>query len=238
MTGTDTWLAEPTVGVPTCGRTAGPAWSHITIRRTGRRRSIPKSLHDLVAINASFLYYVANAGEPEARWLAGLALDRAYEQVLAARRKGLDQINYSVDRGSDAVRSVLRLVPKDRQAALSSDLQPLLDSLRRFGNDQAARVEAPAHTRRRIHRLAEAARMIVKRKGIGTIPLDELSPDRREGFPSGAWASTPIIALYWCDGQRNLADVIRLTRLELGPGKFDFVGYFRFLERHGYVEIH
>ena len=43
--------------------------------------------------------------------------------------------------------------------------------------------------------------------------------------------------LYWCDGRRNLAEVIRLTRLELGPTEFDFVGYFRFLARHGYVEI-
>jgi hypothetical protein len=80
--------------------------------------------------------------------------------------------------------------------------------------------------------------MVVKRKGIGTIPLDELAPDQREGFPSGAWDSTPILALYWCDGRRNLAEVIRLTRLEAGPVQFDFVGYFRFLERHGYVEIH
>ena len=55
--------------------------------------------------------------------------------------------------------------------------------------------------------------------------------------PSGAWSLVPITALYWCDGQRNLAEVIRLTRLELGPGNFDFVGYFRFLERRGYVEF-
>jgi hypothetical protein len=85
--------------------------------------------------------------------------------------------------------------------------------------------------------LAEAATIVVKRKGIGTIPLDELAPDRREGYPSGAWTSSVIIALYWCDGRRNLADVIRLTRLELGPVKFDFVGYFKFLARKGYVEL-
>jgi len=28
-----------------------------------------------------------------------------------------------------------------------------------------------------------------------------------------------------------------LTRLELGPSDFDFVGYFAFLRRHGYVEF-
>jgi hypothetical protein len=47
----------------------------------------------------------------------------------------------------------------------------------------------------------------------------------------------PISALYWCDGQRNLAEVIRLTRLERGPTNFDFVGYFRFLVKRGYVEF-
>ena len=30
---------------------------------------------------------------------------------------------------------------------------------------------------------------------------------------------------------------VRLTTLEMGPQDFDFVGYFRFLEKHGYVEF-
>src|SRR5205823_1330745 len=148
------------------------------------------------------------------------------------RRKGADQIAYAVDRGAEAIQSVRRLVPPDRQL----DLAPLVASLRRFGADQAERA-GPAPKVAEDPQMAAAATMIVKRKGIGTIPLDELAPDQREGFPSGAWATTPILALYWCDGQRNLAEVIRLTRLEAGPAKFDFVGYFRFLERQGYVEI-
>ena len=47
----------------------------------------------------------------------------------------------------------------------------------------------------------------------------------------------PTDALYWCDGKRNLAEVIHLTQMELGPTEFDFVGYFRFLRAHGYVEF-
>jgi len=85
--------------------------------------------------------------------------------------------------------------------------------------------------------MSDAARIVVKRKRFGTIPLDDIHPDDREGFPSGAWDGTVIAALYWCDGHRNLAEVIRLTRLELGADKFDFVGYFKFLERRGYVEF-
>ena len=44
-------------------------------------------------------------------------------------------------------------------------------------------------------------------------------------------------ALYWCDGRRTLAEVIRLTRLEVGSTNFDLLKYFRFLERKGYVEF-
>ena len=77
----------------------------------------------------------------------------------------------------------------------------------------------------------------MKRKRPGVIPLDDLPQDQWDGYPSGAWATVPTLALYWCDGKRNLAEVIQLTKLEAGPTSFDFVGYFRFLERHGYVEF-
>ena len=53
-------------------------------------------------------------------------------------------------------------------------------------------------------------------------------PARR--FPAASFWGVPVSALYWCDGKRNLAEVIRLTELEMGPQQFDFVGYFKFLE--------
>src|SRR5207249_6258220 len=74
--------------------------------------------------------------------------------------------------------------------------------------------------------LAAASRIVVNRKKIGTIPLDDLSVNQREGYPAAGFSGTPVTALYWCDGHRTLAEVIRLTRLELGPSDFDFVGYF------------
>jgi len=238
MTGTDTWLADPTVGVPTVWPYSGTG-VHSHHNSEDRPETVDsRSLRDLAAINAAFLYYVAGAGEAEARWLAGIALDRGYEQVLAARKKGLEQIAYAVDRETQSILSVLRLVPEGRRDALRESLQTLVASLQRFGEDQAERARAAGVVAQAPDpQSAEAGKMVVVRKGIGTIPLDELAPDQREGFPSGAWASTPIIALYRCDGRRNLAEVIRLTRLELGPVKFDFVGYFRFLARKGYVEL-
>jgi hypothetical protein len=45
-------------------------------------------------------------------------------------------------------------------------------------------------------------------------------------------------ALYWTDGKRTISEIVRLTELELGGDfRFDFSGYFRFLAKHGYIEI-
>jgi hypothetical protein len=86
-------------------------------------------------------------------------------------------------------------------------------------------------------RLAAAEKIVVRRKRPGTITLDDLPVAEREGYPAAAWWGPPVSALFWCDGKRNLAEVIELTQLELGPTDFDFVGYFQFLEKKGYVEF-
>ena len=74
-------------------------------------------------------------------------------------------------------------------------------------------------------------------QALRTLPLDDLPPDQRQGYPSGAWETVPTAALYWCDGHRTLAEVIRLSQMELGPTDFDFVGYFGFLRERGYVDF-
>ncbi len=268
MVGTDTYLAEPTVGVPTVWPYSGTGIvTHHNSEDTPDKVDV-RSLRDLAIVNATYLYTLANAGEPDVLWLAELAANRGQEQILSAAAPSIDQalrapngeelsrllaqgiekIKYSVDREEQSVLSVLRLGATGGTDAL----RPLVQDLENYGAAQTARLrEAVNHRALQIGlaqtvtarmeadpQLAEAAHIIVKRKRFGTVPLDEIHPDEREGYPSGAWDETVIAALYWCDGQRNLADVIRLTRLELGAGnKFDFVGYFKFLERKGYVEL-
>jgi hypothetical protein len=260
-TGTDTYLAEPMVGVPTVwGYSGSGVETHHNSEDTPDRVD-EQSLRDISVIDASFLYFIASAGEAEARWLARLSESRGYAEILKSAAPFLDRIAaastreargklladaeakiaYSVDRESQAVSSVVRLVPESRAGALKTDLKPMLEGLRRFGEIQSARMRDTAGGVPRIEerdpRDAEASKIVVKRKRFGTLPLDDLPHEKWEGYPSGAWAAIPTIALYWCDGKRNLAEVSRLTRLELGPTDFDFIGYFRFLARHGYVEI-
>lgn len=206
LPGTDCYLGEPSVGIPTTWAYSGTGvQTHHNSEDTPDRVDA-RSLRDLTIVNAIFLYTMASAGEAEAPWLA----------ELGARHWAGDTL-YRKERGNQAVLSVLRLVPEARRDAVRKSLEPLL------------RPVAPPPAGR--------GGMIVRRKRFGTIPLDDLAPDQREGFPSGAWTLPPSIALYWCDGKRALDEVIRLTEAEIGPTKFDYPGYFQFLARRGYVDI-
>jgi len=232
-TGTDTYMAEPMIGIPTIWAYSGSGVETHHNSEDTPDRVDARSLRDITIIGAAFLYAIANAGEEEARWLASLSETRGYTQILKAAEKGADRVRYMLDRESQAVRSVVRLAPPDRRDALRSALQPAIDRLRTFADLQVQRAGAGASLRTQ----HDAAALIVKRKRFGSIPLDDLPHAQWEGYPSGAWASIPTHALYWCDGKRTLAEVAQLTQLELGPSNFDFVGYFRFLAKHGYVEL-
>jgi hypothetical protein len=262
--GTDSFLSDPAIGVPTVWPySSSGVHTHHNSEDTPDDVD-PRSLRDLSVITAAFVYYLASAGEDEAAWLAELALTRAHRQMLASLQPfldgiaaaqdreslgrrlhdGLEQLAYAFDRGAQAVESVRRLAPQ-------AEVAPLVGQLRAFRDQQAARLEQAAS--RRASRLGLGAvspvppppdpkldgadRMVVRRKRPGTLPLDDLAEPEREGWPSGAWDTRLATALYWCDGKRTLAEVVRLTRLELGPDNFDFAGYFRFLARKGYVEL-
>jgi hypothetical protein len=233
-TGTDTYLAEPMVGIPTVwGYSGSGVETHHNSEDTPDRVDA-RSLRDISVIDAAFLYYIANAGEQEALWLARLSESRGYRQMLKAVEQSKEHLDYALDRETQAVSSVLRLVPESRREELQRSLDPMIERLRRFRDLQFGRTAS----REQITAAPpDAAKIIVKRKRFGTVPLDDLPHEQWGKFPSGAWAAIPTIALYWCDGHRNLAEVARLTQLELGRTDFDFAGYFRFLRQHNYVDF-
>jgi hypothetical protein len=252
-TGTDTYMAEPMVGVPTVwGYSGSGVETHHNSEDTPDRVD-PRSLRDITLIDAAFLYYIANAGASEALWLARISESRGYDQILKGAAPFFDEaahtpeslaraeekINYALDREKQSVASVLRLAPDSERQATRESITPMLEDLSQFASRQIDRVRraAPGVQRATAQPNAAAMRLIVKRKRFGTLPLDDLPHEQWEGQPSGAWAKIPTLALYWCDGKRSVAEVARLTQLELGPTPFDFVSYFRFLAKHGYIEL-
>jgi hypothetical protein len=237
MSGTDNYLGEPSIGIPTAWPYSGTG-VHTHHNSADTPETVDaRSLRDVMAISAAYLYYITAAGPTEARAAADLAAARACTDLATAgdpsRAKqglaaALERVDYELDLGRQAVRSAARLGKIDDLAGLLDACAQKQRQRLRQALGQAAPPHAPSPA---------AAKIIVRRKRPGTITLDDLSPDRREGYPAAAFGGPPVTALYWCDGKRNLAEVIRLTELEIGASKFDFVGYFKFLQRHGYVEF-
>ena len=262
MSGTDTFLSDPTIGVPTTWAYSGSGVNTHHNSEDTPDRVDARSLRDLTVVTAAYLYYIAAAGDRDTDWLAEVTLQRGYQQVSREASAGaeellrsdkpealghtlhaaVERVRYITDRHRRAIGSIARLAP-----GAAVRVAKAADELRGVGLAQVERLQRIAETRagtpvRAVapapdEHLKRAAGLIVKRRRFGTLPLDDIRPDRREGYPSGAWAALPIAALYWCDGKRTLDEVIRLTRLELGPDDFDYAGYFRFLARHGYVEL-
>jgi alcohol dehydrogenase (cytochrome c) len=190
MPGTDAFLGEPSIGIPTVWPYSGTG-VHTHHNSADRPETVdPRSLRDLIVMNGAYLYYFATAGERQAQWLAQLARSWGEQRKLPALI--IDQM----------VQSTARLAGKPVPPTPSG-----------------------------------GSGIVVRRKRFGTIPLDDLSPGERRGYPNGAWVTHPTLALYWADGKRGLDEIIRLTTAEAGETKFDFEGYFRFLAEKGYVEL-
>jgi Peptidase family M28 len=270
---TDSYLSDPLIGIPTVAPVGSPGAVNVhhnsadTPDRVGQR-----SVRDLSAIIAGFLYSLASADEHDISWLALITLDRCYENAVRANAPylarvavtekagdlgmelsgGLAKINYNAERDREALLSLARLASPENRGRVQAELSHQLEDVRRFAGEQRDRLQRAADQRARElsatvpvrpvppprdPSLAEADGIIVRRKVFGPVTLDDLPFEQRQGYPGFGDEPAPLILLSWCDGKRTLAEVIRLTQLEYGPMRFDFVGYFKFLAKHGYVDL-
>jgi hypothetical protein len=253
MTGTDAYLGDPTIRVPDVWLYSGTGV--VTHHNSADRPDTVdvRSLRDLVSIIATYAYFSASASERDVPWLASITLDRAYTDLQSAASAaisafaagnsakasyGFRRVLYYSDRGEDALRSITRLLPAGRRNVLPRPITAASAAMRRFRDEQLARLKDAGITPLPLPSRGGDMNLVVRRKRIGTIPLDDLPKDQRGPYPSGAWDKLVTVALYWCDGKRTLAEVAQLTEMEMGrPITFDWPGYFRFLQKHGYVDF-
>jgi hypothetical protein len=263
-TGTDSYLSDPMIGVPTIWPYSGTG-IHTHHNSEDRPETIDeRSLSDLTIIGATYLYTLAEADDRSLPFFAQLTSDWTHKMLhehltaaidMAARssgdervrqvQAGFDQLEYVSQRCLLGIRSLRRLsqskLCSKKVTCLEQDFLKDVQAARQKLRDLELRTPKPGVSSL-VLRPDEAGaeqtkQLVVLRKRFGTITLDDLPMDQREGFPSGAWAEVPVKALYWCDGHRTVDEVIRLTSLETGVADFDFLGYFQFLAKHGYVEL-
>src|SRR5262245_31376226 len=195
---TDNFLDDPSIGIPTVMPYGGygiPA--HHNSGDTPATVD-PRSMRDMIVMNAEYTYFIASAGPAEKRWMAELGLNRAYSQMASAAEKLLDQISlatsveslgrllrnsqermdYALDRESQAVRSAWDL--KEDLAELAAFSQQQQARLRRSVRDRALHCGS-ARSRRSRRRETEAEKIVVRRKRMGNITLDNLPREKREG---------------------------------------------------------
>ena len=208
------------IGIPTVWPYSGTG-VHTHHNSADRPETVdPRSLGDLTIVSAPTSTILLPQAIARRGWLAELALTRGQKQIVTqltpswiqfqaptptelaqAMREGKARIEYAQGRARQAVRSVSRLLSVS-QAKWIDGLEETLSQSARL---QMQRLES-AVQRRAVElgavpiqpapepsdpRLEEARTLIVKRKRFGTLPLDDLAVDQREGQPSGAWADTP-----------------------------------------------
>ena len=191
-----------------------------------------------------------NLTQAAAGFLRRMATAQTGEALGIELSGGIDHLMYNADRDCEALLSVLRLATPAKRENIRSSLEPLIAHIRRSASEQSERLQQAAKQRasepgaaalkpnKAANTIsAEAKRLIVRRKRFGPVTLDDLPVEEREGYPGFGDDPAPLTLLSWCDGKRSVAEVARLVQLEQGPMNFDFLGYFRFLARHGYVEL-
>jgi hypothetical protein len=253
--GTDNDLGEPMIGIPTVAPRGGHGIAaHHTSFDTPNQID-PESLRDLAVMNAAYAYFLASAGPDQMHWMAELALTRGYDQINAATQKSLDEIGLA--KTADNLGSLLywetarvdyNLARETKAVKQAADLSQELTGLTSFANVQKTRIESAVQQRAAELHLGtiqpiapkinpEAEKIVVRRKKMGTITMEDIPPEQRQGYPVSPFWGPVTSALYWTDGHRNLAEVVKMTTLELGPQNIDWVGYFKFLQQHGYVDF-
>ena len=260
--GSDHYIfSDPSVGVPMPMIIQLPDRFYHTTADTLDKVD-PAMLGKTCVLSAAYVYWLAQAGEPEARWLAsemsarfrqrtiGMmqrastdAWERGQEETHKLSREQVHRrLKYETERHQTALTSLARLTPIDVGEWQASD-GAFADA--EFGLVASGLSEGPDGTEID----AEAAEMIPRRLVRGPITADSHATRLAEAERDEWWElnqrigkeasrTVPVLAQYWADGQRTVAEIGQLVALETGlEATHLLVEYFRFLGRLGLVAL-
>jgi aminopeptidase YwaD len=255
--GSDHYIfSDPSVGVPMPMIIQWPDKFYHTTADTLDKVD-PGMLGKVCVLAAAYVYWLAGAGEAEARWLASemsacfrqriigmaqAAVTGADEDTGSDQRTLRGQLEYQAERHQEALASLTRLAQVDVSGWQANDVA--------FAEAEFARVASllPERTDDRESN-EQAACLVPRRLFRGPLQprdyvsrLDEAARDEWWEFnrriDEKASRTVLVLAQYWADGQRTVDEIGRLIALETGSEATALlIDYFRFIERLGLVEI-
>jgi aminopeptidase-like protein len=248
-------FSDPSVGVPMPMLIQWPDRYYHTSADTPDRVD-PKMLGRVAALSGLYAYWLAQAGEREARWLARELSARFRQRVIADLQAALTEANgesgpgweevrqrlgYRIGRHREALESVRRLAPVDVSPLQAADADFALQEYRRAADELPDR-PAPAPPE------VEGADGVPRRRFRGpSHPEEEVA--RRDAATRDRWwafqqrvretaSVLPNLAEYWADGHRTVAEIAAMIRHETGLEASALVAeYFRWLAELGLVEM-
>ena len=255
-------LSDPTVGVPTPMLIQWPDKFYHTSADTIDKVD-PRMLAVVGGLTTAYTYFVAAAGQAEARWLGREVVARgqarlarlaqeAHAQALGAEAPALAAIAaqtrrrlaFWADRTEAALGSLSRLA-EGLEAAIEQ-WQALEAELGRLARAAGAELSEPAPAAPD-EWAAQAERLVLRRLVRGPVSLGDLvgrlSPadqalarDLTRAHPE-AMRTLPVQMVYWLDGRRTLRQVADLVECESGLRDLEcMVQVAGILERAGLLE--
>ena len=238
-------FSDPSVGVPMPMIIQWPDKFYHTTADTLDKVD-PAMLGKVCVLAAAYTYWLAQAGEPEAHWLASEMSARFRQQVIgtvqgaiteAGEKDGPDreglrgQIEYQSERHRQALASLARLAPPNAPvsgAASGMDVSRWQAEDTAFAKSEFARAAgALPHSTNGVEEHTEAACLVPHRRFRGPLEVEGYVGRLDEAGRDAWWelnqrigqrASHTVLALaqYWADGRRTVAEIGRQIALEAG----------------------
>ncbi len=248
-------FSDPSVGVPMPMLIQWPDRFYHTSADTPDRVD-PRMLERVAALTGAYAYWLAQAGEPQARWLLGELSARFRQRVIAELQSAVTEADEESGRGREEVRGHLEYLVDRHKAALASvrRLAPVAVADWQRADEDFARQEwarradalpdrpvapppevegANRVPRRRFRGPLEAGGHVARRDAADRDCWWELMERMR-----GAAGVLPNLAEYWADGRRSIAEIADLVRHETGvEATALLVEYFRALADLDLVDL-
>ena len=224
--GSDHWiLSDPTVGIPTPMLIHWPDKFYHTSFDTIDKVD-EKELKRVGVIATTYLYFIANMGKKEAEWLARLVTQRAKQRILES-----SDIDYTVEIEKKNLDSIKRIENIDVES-LKKEIEDLTNFEKKNIKVKEKKIKKG---------------IIPKRKFIGPISLSktllEMPLNEKKKFTEKMekykdFKGTLELAVFWADGNRNIYEISKNVKNEIGKVNTDFlIWYFEFLEKHDLIDI-